>query len=151
MTQNKHLQSAPLDLAALLTETEDPDCGALVVFSGTVRNHFEGKAVARLEYSTHAALVDKMLGRLEQEVIERFGVRQCRIVHREGTLDVGDDSVFVVVRSAHRGDAFTAARYAIDELKQRAPVWKREHYADGSIEYQEGLPLHPGAAEDGAA
>lgn len=142
----RHLQQEPLDLGALLQETQDPASGALVVFSGTVRNQFEGKAVARLEYSSHPALVEKMLGRLEQEVIERFGVQQCRIVHREGMLEIGEDSVFVVVRAAHRGDAFAAARYAIDELKQRAPVWKREHYDDGSIEYQEGMPLSAGPA-----
>src|SRR5699024_3572963 len=132
MSQKRHLQSEPLDLDALLAETRDPGSGALVVFSGTVRNEFEGRPVARLGYSAHAGLVDTMLGELEQEVIARFGVLQCRIVHREGLLEIGEDSVFVVVRSAHRGDAFDAARYAIDELKQRAPVWKREHYADGS-------------------
>ena len=141
MTRNRHLQSEPLDLEALLQETQDPGSGALVVFSGTVRNEFEGEPVARLGYSAHAALVDSVLDELEQEVTDRFGVLQCRIVHREGLLEIGEDSVFVVVRSAHRGDAFDAARYAIDELKQRAPVWKREHYADGSIEYQEGTPL----------
>lgn len=141
MSQKTHLQSEPLDLAALLEETQDPGSGALVVFSGTVRNNHAGKAVERLGYTSHAVLVEKMLDQLEQEVIECFGVQQCRIIHREGMLEIGDDSVFVVVRSAHRGDAFDAARYAIDELKKRLPVWKHEHYADGSVEYQEGVPL----------
>lgn len=141
MEYDTHLQSEPLELDALLEQTQDPGSGALVVFSGTVRNHFEGQSVERLEYSAHPALVEKVLAELEQDVINRFGVLQCRIVHRQGTLEIGDDSVFVVVRSAHRGDAFDAARYAIDELKQRAPVWKREHYADGSVDYQEGVPL----------
>src|SRR5690606_4849358 len=130
----------PLDLMQLLEETRDPASGALVVFSGTVRNHHAGKGVVRLEYSAHRALVEQVLAELEQEVIERFGVQQCRIVHREGTLDIGDDSVLIVVRSAHRPQAFEAARYAIDTLKVRAPVWKREHYSDGSVDYQEGVP-----------
>jgi molybdopterin synthase catalytic subunit len=141
MSQSRHLQSDPLDLAALLQETEDGSCGALVVFSGTVRNHHAGKAVQRLNYTAHAALLDQVLSELERETMQRFGVSQCRIVHREGDLEVGEDSVLVVVRSAHRGEAFEAARYAIDTLKQRAPVWKREFYTDGSVDYQDGVPL----------
>lgn len=148
MSNRRHLQSEPLDLMQLLEETRDPASGALVVFSGTVRNHHAGKGVVRLEYSAHRALVEQVLAELEQEVIERFGVQQCRIVHREGTLDVGDDSVLVVVRSAHRPQAFEAARYAIDTLKVRAPVWKREHYSDGSVDYQEGVPLQQADLEN---
>jgi len=141
MSEQIHLQSEPLDLAALLRDTEDGACGALVVFSGTVRNHHAGKAVQRLNYTAHRGLVEKVLAELEEETKAKFGVRQCRIVHREGDLEVGEDSVLVVVRSAHRGEAFAAAKYAIDTLKQRAPVWKREFYADGSVDYQDGVPL----------
>lgn len=141
MTNRKHLQTEPLDIDTLLEETQDAESGALIVFSGTVRNHHAGKGVTRLEYTAHAALVEQVLAELEQETIERFGVRQCRIVHRQGVLDIGEDSVLVVVRSAHRAQAFEAARYAIDELKQRTPVWKREHYSDGSVDYQDGVPL----------
>lgn len=148
MSNRRHLQSEPLDLMQLLEETRDPASGALVVFSGTVRNHHAGKGVVRLEYSAHRALVEQVLAELEQEVIERFGVQQCRIVHREGTLDISDDSVLVVVRSAHRPQAFEAARYAIDTLKVRAPVWKREHYSDGSVDYQEGVPLQQADLEN---
>src|SRR5699024_8138329 len=111
--------SEPLDIDSLLEETRDAESGALIVFSGTVRNHHAGKGVTRLEYTAHTALVEQVLGELEQETIERFGVRQCRIIHRHGVLEIGDDSVLVVVRSAHRAQAFEAARYAIDELKQR--------------------------------
>lgn len=143
MSKKIHLQREPLDLDALLAETADPACGALVVFSGTVRNHHGGKGVERLGYSAHPALVEKVLAELEAEVLERFEVNQCRIVHREGELEIGEDSVLVVVRSPHRGAAFEAARYAIDTLKERTPVWKQEHYADGSVEYQDGTPLQP--------
>src|SRR5690625_1727020 len=148
MSKPRHLQAEPLDLLELLAETEEPAAGALVVFSGTVRNHHDGKDVLRLEYSAHPALVDQVLRDLEQEVIARFGVQQCRIVHREGMLEIGDDSVLVVVRSAHRPQAFEAARYAIDTLKVRTPVWKREHYSDGTIDYQEGVPLQHANTEE---
>lgn len=140
MTQH-HLQSDPLDIMKLIEETQEPASGALVVFSGTVRNHHAGKYVERLEYSAHAALVEQVLSELEREVIDKFGVQQCRIVHRQGALDIGEDSVLVVVRSAHRREAFDAARYAIDTLKQRAPIWKKEFYTDGSCDYQDGTPL----------
>lgn len=141
MSDYKHLQAEPLDLDELLAQTADPACGALVVFSGTVRNHHAGKAVAKLHYTAHAALVEKVLAELEQEIVEKFAVNQCRIIHREGELGVGEDSVLVVVRAPHRPAAFEAARYAIDELKQRTPVWKREFYTDGSVDYQDGVPL----------
>lgn len=143
MTDSRHLQSDPIDIMRLLEETTEPASGALVVFSGTVRNYHDGKGVVRLEYTAHRALVDQVLGELEQEVIEKFGVQQCRIVHREGTLEVGEDSVLVVVRAGHRPAAFDAARYAIDTLKKRTPIWKREFYADGSVHYQDGEQLVP--------
>lgn len=145
---SRYLRAEPLDLAELLAETTDPSCGALVVFSGTVRNHHGGKQVQRLSYTAHAVLLDKAFRELERETIERFGVAQCRLIHREGELDVGEDSVLVVVRSAHRAEAFEAARYAIDTLKQRAPVWKQEFYADGSVDYQDGVPLSTGQHHD---
>ncbi|NLO79729.1 MAG: molybdenum cofactor biosynthesis protein MoaE [Xanthomonadaceae bacterium] len=143
MTVSRHLQSEPFDIMRLLEETENDASGALVVFSGTVRNHHDGKEVVKLEYSAHRALVEKVLAELEQEVIEKFGVHRCRIVHREGTLNIGEDSVLIVVRAGHRPEAFEAARYAIDTLKKRAPIWKREHYADGSVVYQDGEQLVP--------
>src|SRR5690554_6528666 len=106
MKKSKHLQSEPLDLAELIAETADPSAGALVVFCGTVRNHHAGKQVEYLNYTAHAALCEKVLAELESETRERFGVSQCRIVHREGDLRIGEDSVLVVVRSAHRKEAF---------------------------------------------
>jgi molybdopterin synthase catalytic subunit len=141
MTELRHLRSEPIDLMTLLAETADPGAGALVVFSGTVRNNHDGKSVERLDYSSHPALVEQVLGELEQEVIEKFKVLQCRIVHRDGTLEIGEDSVLVVVRAGHRPEAFAAARYAIDTLKKRTPIWKREFYSDGSVDYQDGEQL----------
>lgn len=147
MTASRHLQAEPIDIMSLLAETENDSSGALVVFSGTVRNYHDGKGVVRLEYTAHQALVNQVLGELEQEVIEKFGVHKCRIVHREGTLEIGEDSVLVVVRAGHRPEAFEAARYAIDTLKKRTPIWKREFYADGSVDYQDGEQLLPQESE----
>ncbi|MCC5859496.1 MAG: molybdenum cofactor biosynthesis protein MoaE [Ectothiorhodospiraceae bacterium] len=136
----------PLDLDALLQETEDDACGALVVFAGTVRNHHEGKGVSGMSYSAYKPMADRVLKELEQETLERFPVEQCRIMHRTGNLAIGEASVLVVVRSHHRADAFDAARYAIDTLKVRLPVWKHDEYTDGTRAYQDGVPLQePGA------
>ncbi len=131
----------PLDLDSLLQETDDDTCGALVVFAGTVRNHHEGKAVSGMSYSAYKPMANRVLRELEQETLARYPVEQCRIMHRTGDLVIGEASVLVVVRSHHRADAFDAARYAIDTLKMRLPVWKHDMYTDGSTAYQDGVPL----------
>lgn len=136
-----HLCEAPIELHELLLETEDAACGALDVFVGTVRNHNEGRQVGAMTYEAHSALATRVLRELEDEVISRFGARRCRIVHRVGRLELGEASVAIVVRAPHRGDAFAGARYAIEELKKRLPVWKQEHYVDGTSDYLDGVPL----------
>lgn len=138
---HSRLQDEPLDLASLLTETRDENCGALVVFGGTVRLDNEGRSVRSIDYTAHAALADKTLREIEQETREKFNVAQCRLVHRLGHLELGELSVLVVVRAGHRPEAFEAARWAIDTLKERVPIWKEEFYTEGDSEYLEGTPL----------
>ncbi len=135
------VQESPLELEPLLRETADPASGALVVFYGTVRDHNDGRPVRSMAYEAHVSMAEKVLAAIEAEVLEKFDVRRCRIVHRIGHLALGEPSVIIVVRSAHRADAYAASRYAIDELKQRAPIWKEEHYADGDSRYLDGVPL----------
>lgn len=128
----------PLDIESLLAQTEDPDCGALVVFGGTVRLD---DGVQAIDYTAYAPLAEKALAEIEQETLQRFDVRHCRLVHRSGLLQLGELSVLVVVRAGHRGPAFEAARWAIDTLKLRVPVWKEEHYRDGRASFVEGQPI----------
>ncbi|MGH8461883.1 MAG: molybdenum cofactor biosynthesis protein MoaE [Stenotrophobium sp.] len=136
MTQR--LTERPLDVEALLAQTQDPDCGALVVFGGTVR--FDD-GVSAIDYTAYAPLAEKALAEVEREALRRFDIRHCRLLHRTGLLKLGELSVLVVVRAAHRGTAFDAARWAIDTLKQRVPVWKEEHYRDGRRTFVEGTPI----------
>lgn len=143
---HERVTAAPLDLAALIAETEDPGSGALVIFSGTVRAHNEGRPVSGMTYEAHLALAENVLQDIEAEMLARFDVRRCRIAHRVGPLDLGEVSVVVVVRAAHRAAAFEAARYGIDETKKRAPIWKHEHYINGDSRYLDGTPLR--APED---
>ncbi len=138
----------PLDMDQLLRETENDACGALVVFGGIVRNHHGGKGVTGMRYSAYGPMAEKVLTELEQETLEKFPVSECRIVHRTGDLAIGEASVLVVVRAPHRGDAFDGARYAIDTLKLRLPVWKHDFYDDGSEGFQDGVPLETAAQSD---
>ena len=134
---NPRLNADPLDVQTLLDATADPECGALVVFGGTVRLD---DGVQQIDYTAYAPLAEKTLAEIEQETCARFGVRHCRLAHRLGAVALGELSVLVVVRAGHRPQAFEAARYAIDELKKRAPIWKEEH-AQGTTRFVEGVPL----------
>lgn len=145
MDVTRWITDAPIDLDPLLDETADPSCGALVVFGGLVRNTNDGRPVSGMTYDAHASMAASTLEALEREVLERFDVARCRIVHRIGPLALEEPSVWIVVRSGHRGAAFDAAEWAIDTLKTRLPVWKREHYIDGSDRFLDGTPLNDAA------
>lgn len=144
---SRWITEAPLDLDALITETEDVSCGALVAFGGLVRDHNDGRTVSGMTYDAHARMAAATLEALEGDVLRRFDVHQCRLVHRIGPLELGEASVWVVVRSPHRKAAFRAAEYAIDTLKATLPVWKEEHYVDGDSAHLDGTPLAPTADE----
>ncbi len=105
--------------------------GALVTFEGRVRVRNAGRAVERLEYEGAAALAANEFTAIEQEALAQFDIEEVRCLHRVGTLAIGETAVWIGVWAPHRGDAFAACRYVIDELKQRLPIWKKEHYADG--------------------
>lgn len=130
-----------LAVEPLLREVEDFGSGALVVFYGVVRNENDGQPVEAMTYEAHVALAEQALAAIEREAMERFGVRGCRIQHRIGRLQLGEASVIIVVSAAHRDEAYAASRYAIDELKRRAPIWKEEHYLTGDSRYLDGVPL----------
>ena len=129
----------PVDRAAAWVVR--PDCGAVVTFAGTVRDHAEGRAgVDELEYEAYEAHVEPRLRQIAEEARIRWAaVGRVVIWHRSGTLAVGETSVAVAVSAAHRGDAFEAARYCIDTVKTTVPIWKRERW-DGGEDW--GLDAH---------
>ncbi len=110
-----------------------PEAGAIVTFIGTVRNHARGRSVLWLEYEAYAAGCLPIFAQIAAEMRERWQVLDVAIHHRVGHLSVGDASVVIAVSSAHRHGAFAACEYAIDRLKQLAPIWKKEAYADGEV------------------
>jgi molybdopterin synthase catalytic subunit len=120
----------PTELRAALPRL--PECGGYVCFEGVIRNANHGKAVVRLDYEAYEELAQKELTRIAEFAAERFGLRYVSAVHRRGRLEIGDTAVMIQVLSRHRREAFEGCRYVIDQLKARVPIWKREHYEDGS-------------------
>jgi molybdopterin synthase catalytic subunit len=127
----------PVELAPLVASVQSPARGGLSLFLGQVRDHHEGRAVVRLEYSAYGAMAEAECARIVAEAERRWDVAVA-LRHRLGSLAVGDTAVAVVVASAHRADAFAACRHVIEEVKRRVPIWKRERYADGEANW-----LHP--------
>jgi molybdopterin synthase catalytic subunit len=126
------LSDQPLDPATLQRALADPRAGACVTFEGWVRDHNDGRPVRALDYEAYPLLAEKEGARILAEARARFAVTAAVCVHRTGALAIGDLAVWVGVAAAHRGAAFDACRYLIDETKARVPIWKKEHYADGT-------------------
>lgn len=129
------LTDQPIDLNALFSFVSSPKAGALVSFLGTVRDNNKGRGVDALTYEAYRPMAEKELRRLVWEMRERWSLCKVAIVHRFGTLSVGEISVAIVVSAPHRSDAFDAARYAIERLKEIVPIWKREHFTDGTTQW----------------
>ena len=126
------INAQPIDAEACKKELFDPAAGGFVSFEGWVRNHNEGKDVTHLEYQAYDALAVKEGDKVIAEALERFEVIDALVEHRVGDLQIGDMAVVVHVSSKHRGPAFAACEYIIDELKIRVPIWKKEHYTNGN-------------------
>lgn len=129
------VSNTEIDVAAAKKAVADNSCGALVVFEGWIRDHNEGQAVERLEYEVYRPVAEKEGARIIEEALERFGVSHALCIHREGLLELGEVAVIVCVSSPHRGEAFDACRYIIDNIKTRLPIWKKEHYLSGVSEW----------------
>ena len=125
------ITSVPIDPERLKRALVQGAAGACVTFEGWVRNHNEGEAVNALEYEAHAGIAEKEGAKILAEAKQRFAIETALCEHRVGKLSIGDCAVWVGVSSAHRGAAFDACRYIIDETKARVPIWKKEHYASG--------------------
>jgi molybdopterin synthase catalytic subunit len=128
------LSEAPLDLATLVARVQAADRGAVTSFLGLVRDHHGGQRVTRLEYSAYASMAEAECSRIVTEAEARWPVRGA-LQHRIGTLEIGDAAVAVAAAAAHRDEAFVACRFVIEEVKRRVPIWKKEFYADGTIEW----------------
>lgn len=137
------LTRTPIDLAPLLAAVSHPSYGGIATFVGVVRDHQDGRSVGALEYSAYEPMAEAEAARIVAEALARWPV-QVAVQHRLGALAIGDVAVAVAAGSAHRGEAFEACRYVIEELKRRVPIWKKESYADGAVAWVD--PTSLGAA-----
>ena len=162
MFRRIELQEAPFDeelIARLRSELATPADGAVAVFVGQTRDspgtpapgqeaeaaRFDGQSVSSLSYEAFEPMALSVLSTIADEIESRFGVRRVAILHRTGEVGIGAASVIIVVAAPHRAEAFDACRYAIEELKARAPIWKAERFADGSVWM--GAPARTGPEE----
>ncbi|MFG0319642.1 MAG: molybdenum cofactor biosynthesis protein MoaE [Planctomycetota bacterium JB042] len=123
----------PIDVNALVATDGSGASGGLVLFLGTVRNRTEGKGVVRLEYEAYGEMARSELETIVAEAKRRFEIDSVDVVHRVGTLGMGEVAVAIAVRAPHRGAAFDACRYTIDTLKETVPIWKKEFFEDGAV------------------
>jgi molybdopterin synthase catalytic subunit len=135
------LTHEPIPIEQLLAAARRPDCGAIALFLGTTRDHHEGRQVAQLAYEAYEPMALAAMEALERQALDRFDIATCRIVHRLGEVPLAEASVAVVVASAHRGPAFDACRWAMDELKRTVPIWKKEFFAEGGEGWVKGTRL----------
>ena len=134
------ISNAPIDVVQLQRGLEATGTGAVVCFEGRVRDRNDGRAVDGLSYQAYVELAEAEGRRIVDEARDTFAVGHIVCVHRIGDLALGDVAVWAGVSAAHRAAAFDACRYLIDQVKARVPIWKREHYVEGSSEW-----LHPEA------
>ena len=129
------LSVEPIDMVGLLAGAHHPRAGAVVLFSGEVRDNNRGRAVSYLEYEAYTPLAEKMIRDILEEAKTRWSLQIALAQHRTGLVAVGDTAVVVITASAHRSEAYAASRYIIDRIKHEAPIWKCEHYAGGTKEW----------------
>ena len=122
----------PIDLTAVLAEVTHPGAGGLALFVGTTRDENDGRRVERLEYEAYDEMATSEMAAIGAEIRRRWPVLGVAMVHRVGVVPIEEASVAVAVAAPHREAAFAACRYGIDTLKAQVPIWKKEHYADGS-------------------
>ena len=133
------LTNEPLIAEDVLRRVASPRAGAVVLFLGTTRETTGDRRTTSLQYECYVEMAEKKLAELESQARQRWPLCECVIVHRLGPVGIGEASVAIAVSTPHRRDAFEAGQWLIDTLKEVVPIWKQEHWADGTQEW-----VHPG-------
>ena len=131
------IQEADFSVDSILQDLKQSENGALVVFTGIVRGKNEGYTTERLEIQVYKEMALNQLRKIREEAFQQFNVNHIQIIHRIGTLNVTDNIVLIAVGAGHREEAFQACRFVLEELKKRAPIWKKEHTTDGKYWIEE--------------
>jgi len=137
------LTDQPIDIAAVLQSASSLEAGAAVLFLGTVRQRSSGKTVAALQYECYPEMAESILRQLADQARSRWNLQGCGVVHRIGRVQVGEISVAVACSAEHRAAAFQAAQWLIDQIKQQAPIWKKEFFTDGECQWVSDRPSSP--------
>lgn len=146
------LVRAPIDVSALLADVASPAAGATVLFLGTVREVNDGREVTGIEYSAYEAMAEREMRAIATEAAEHFAPARVGLVHRLGTLALGEASVAIAIAHPRRAPAMDAQRQMIEALKRRVPIWKLEHYVDGTREWVDPTrAAEPGVRESSAS
>jgi molybdopterin synthase catalytic subunit len=130
----------PIETQAILSSLKRGEDGAALVFEGVVRNQTRGRKTLFLDYEAYEEMALEQMEALAAQALQQFPIRDVRIVHRLGRLEIGETSVLIAVASAHRAAAFDACRWLIDTLKRTVPIWKKEHFEDGAV-WADGEPF----------
>jgi len=139
-TNHAAITRDPISTQEILNQLKRPEDGATVVFEGIVRNHSRGRRTLYLDYEAYEEMALKQMEGLVEQALAQFEIRDVRMVHRLGRLQIGETSVLIVVASAHRAAAFDACRWLIDTLKRTVPIWKKEYFEDGAV-WADGEPF----------
>ena len=140
------LTDQPIDYEQVTEAARDNRAGAVVLFLGTVREFTGDSQTVALDYEAYREMAEAKMRELKDEAVQRFPVINAAIVHRVGNLQLGDVCVAIAVSTPHRPDAFAAGKWMIDTLKEKVPIWKRENYVDGRVEWVH--PVDPASGDD---
>ena len=142
-TTSRRLTRQPIEIESLLAEVADPSCGAQLLFLGRVRSEPGAREVTHLTYDAYESMASEALDRICRALADGTSGTRVAIVHRLGEVPLGEPSVAIVTASPHRAAAYEAGRTALERLKKEVPIWKREHFADGSASWREEERLSP--------
>lgn len=133
MEKDFWITDQPIEINDVIAKVVRPEAGAINTFIGTVREFTKGKRTLYLEYQAYAAMAERKLEEIGTEISETWEDAQTAIAHRTGRLDISDIAVVIAVSTPHRKDSFEASRYAIERIKEMVPIWKKEHWEDGTL------------------
>jgi molybdopterin synthase catalytic subunit len=128
------LTAKPISVDALAMIVRSKRCGAVVTFSGEVRDHDNGKTVVRLKYEIHPTS-ESVLREITHEIASRYEELRCAVIHRYGEISIGESALAIAVATPHRGEAFKACAELVNEIKSRVPIWKNQVFSDGTNEW----------------
>lgn len=142
ISPHARIQAERIDVGTIVEKLKRGEDGAVTVFDGIVRDNTRGRKTLYLEYESYAEMAIAEMEKLAERALAEFAVRDVRLFHRLGRLEIGETSVLIAVASAHRGASFDACRFLIDTLKKSVPIWKKEFFEDGAT-WADGEPFPP--------